>query len=764
MTSNRLASARSIFEQNIANNRKAGVDKNILGRKTSSGSSSSVSRRLFASTKLSESSSSNSNSHSNDGSLSSLNNSSSCNNNNNNHEESFVRRRPSMSSQGRRSSSKSINNTPKLDQLKEEQHQAKGQITIEYTEPNKPSMDISMNREAIHSSDPLDEKLDLSKNKMKINDAFAKRQAEKKRGSISSLAEHLNKLEIKSLKPRGGDNASVTSGSSLESHRDQIKLPDFRQSSYGSRGGSSHNSSARKQQQLPPNSRSRFSSNKFRQSGGSNRNQEEQPNPDDSFSSIGSTESYDIMSHQNQRSRTALYGSSSSLSPTRRDDVSESSLDESSQRIKLNSSSRRRNHNSRSPGNHSPNSSYRSSDSGRSSKSKNIHSLAQHFSSSKGSSEPSWIRRSSVVDDDDSCSSAHHQQPFKAVPFTKSVIKRHRESLVNKQGGGVRRESSNRSLDTSQRSNLSTPGGPNNHCPPPPRALRRRSSMTNTSKRRLKERTAPPPLLDPEELAMRNEIAALQKQIADSQAKLVQVQQGEQYDLKRIQDAKERKMKRVDAESAKNMSFSSINVVHLTKEEEKALNAKYLNCKLTIRQLKQGNARIHSQNRKMKLEVLSTSSNNRLLQESNAQTKAFVAELQEQQKDLLVPEHDYLMRLASTYQKSILDTEESIEKKEPKLRQVKTDRLLFEDRIDIVVDFMQKKCKDFSLVEELTAMAFDDEGWETGDDSSVDDDGDSRASSYIRYSSESEEESPRRDRGIADLLFPTSNHSLHIFL
>jgi hypothetical protein len=714
MTSNKLASARSIFEQNIAKNKQSGCDKNIFGQKAKSPRSGNVSRRLFASTKLSDSCSSN---NGNEASLSSLNDSS------DDHNGSTMTRR-SSSQGGRYLSSREIADVDE---------QAKGQKTMEFSRSrlsnhHNNSTNYSPPTAISSGTSDLDEKLQPT-NTIRIHDAFSLKQAERRRGSVSSLAEHLSKLELKSLTPRG-DNSSQASQPSLESHRDQIKLPDFRQSSYTVGTSSSHSLNTR-----PLATRSRHSP----EPAGNDGNQ-------DSISSIGGSD---------KRQRAKATKKEGSLSPlSSRQESSMSSLDDSSEQH---------------PPKVSPNASSNSGDRkhgsfGSQRPSSMNKSLSQHFSSSSrgnSNSATEWIQPSAIVDDDDSCSSHHHQQPFRAVPFTKSVIKRHRESLKPVGGGRCDSSTSRSSILNSSRSSLISRSSSPGRRPPP----RRRSSVTNTSKRRLKEKTAPPPLLDPEEVAMREELEAIQKQIQVSEQKLARIQEGEQHDLKRVQEAKGRKLKRIDAETEKATIASTGSHLPLTQQQEDALKKEYLQAKVTIRQLKQENARLHSQNRTIKLEFLTTKSSNALLEESTIETRVFIAELEAHQQDILLRERTHWMQLATTYQKALLDLEEALERLEPHREKVKSDLIRFEDRIDRVVDFMQKYCKDDDLVEELTEMAFDEneDGWEDEDHESSDDDDDNSRTSFIAPYTASDSEGERR-WSVSDVLVGTSSHSLHLFL
>lgn len=269
---------------------------------------------------------------------------------------------------------------------------------------------------------------------------------------------------------------------------------------------------------------------------------------------------------------------------------------------------------------------------------------------------------------------------------------------------------------------------------------------------------------------MQEQIIAIRKQMEDAKAKLMLIEEGGVHDLKRVQETKGRKLKRVDATKAKEKAANnkqSATIVALSKEQEKAkAKESYKQFKIATRQLKQENARIDDQNRKLKLEVLTIASSNGLLEETIAEVLESIREEELFQKQAW-QEHDQLAHLAATYQRSILDAEEAIDKKQTPTKRVKATRLIYEDKIDLVVNLMQKKCKDCELVEELTALAaFEDEtGWEDGE-------------SETEYASEEEEhyvvsrapyrkiETAVKDRGIRvvdDMLVPTSSHSFHIF-
>lgn len=284
---------------------------------------------------------------------------------------------------------------------------------------------------------------------------------------------------------------------------------------------------------------------------------------------------------------------------------------------------------------------------------------------------------------------------------------------------------------------------------------RRRTSSRHSRHRPSKRSNKP----DTQELALQDEIEALQRQIQASHIKLSHVEEGEECDLKRIHETKERKLKRIDAAEKKQaastppaLRFPSNPSDGQCKEECTVLTAE---------QLKRENAKIHDQTRKMKLDCVATKSRNRLLQESTAETKDFVAEVKAQEQ-LHKDEHDLLMSLAATYQKSILELTTAVEKKGPAVERVKKARVVWEDRIGILVAFMKKNCGDLALVEELTRFSLGEEqgGHDKGYESAEE-----VRSSCVRmpYAKqiESDDESPR---SVSDLLMPTSSHSLHLFL
>jgi len=277
---------------------------------------------------------------------------------------------------------------------------------------------------------------------------------------------------------------------------------------------------------------------------------------------------------------------------------------------------------------------------------------------------------------------------------------------------------------------------------------------------------------------------ALAKQIQELEIKVDQTQQGEDKDLERIEETKQRKLKKMAAQrDAAPTNVSSKTRKLLEFHQEEAFKEKFKQIRHTIKTLKQENARIDSQNRKLRLEILTTSSSNSLLEESNAEMATYMAELEAMKKKDL-REHDQLVQIASIYQQGILDWADVIDKKDPMIERAKKMKLLYDDKIDVIVDMMQKKCNSFALIEELTIMAFGEEGTESGDEDGEDsDDSEShdrhqlnvcagrKASTksqtrlpYTKRSEQDDEEDEEDDspRSVMDLI-PTSSHSLHIF-
>ena len=786
MTSNKLASARSIFEQNIQKNKEAGCHQSILGQNhkpvSSSSSSRKVTRRLFASQALSDSSNnSNGNSNSNNNLDTSRSSTS-----------SSVRRRRisslSSSSPERISSASTTNHSQR--QQQQQQQQPKGELTAEQKTRTE-AKSSSVHEQEPQNLQPSNNsnngsnshiKLRPSRN-FRVHDALSKSDTEERRErSISSLADHLEKLNLPNLvrsgggRPSrggagGGDNISkgddASSQASIESHRNRITLPVFRQSSYARTPGSTP-------EVTPSRTSSRNSKNDNQQHHDSSQSS---PIMDDS-----SNQSFGVEqlcqsrrpSTSNHNSRASSHSSLSSSSSRRNNHGSSQpvndgsgaslggDLKESSVKVKpITSNSSRRNrsingskgstssHNNRSSNNNNGSKKSREDEAVRA-------ALAHHLVARRQAPPPSWIQPSAVVtDDDESCSNnSRHSMPFKSVPFAKPSIKRHNTPRKNSIRNGNNNSagslnSSNETLGSSSSSSLGL--SPLRATPPLRRksSLQRRRRPSATSKLPTLKPSSPPPKPDPEEIALQEEIAALQKQLQEGTANLRQTQEGETFDLRRVQETKDRKLKRIDATKEREKPAKA--AASLSKEQEAELKEEYKQAKLTTRQLKQDNARMDDQNRKMKLEVLTTSSSNRLVEESTAEVLQSIREVEALQRQALI-EHDQLVQLASTYQRSILDLEEAIDKKESPIRRVKSTRLLYEDKVDLIVDLMQKKCKDYDLVEELTILAaFEDEtGWEEGVDSD----------------SETEEHYVTRTpyRNETDLLIPTSSHSLHIFL
>lgn len=828
-----LASARSIFEQNIQKNKEAGFNRNILGQSANSSSRPKINvRRNFAPSKILSESTQESRSRI-AGALADASSSKSATNNHQRRKSSLSQ---ALSDSQHGSSSKG---------------QASSAIEAQYTV--KPAADVpppptemkdnaSFSIRKVPSNIAITEYTAPVGERISQNFPFAAKNA--KRRPSMSLTDQLAKdgtktyHSLRKTRSSGNNNSDNMDSSqkSLEAHRDHFKLPDFRQSSYVKR----NTGNSRIKRTLTPTGN----------------------DMDNSQNSVGSLGSLDM-------SNSKLHGSSNSLtslSPKRR----QQSLDESFNiRIKRSTSRSKNNGNggrsaterlsmSSKGSNHGQNSaradpiedvlltppSVRNKLSsklssrnlvaaGRASiKSNNNRSLAQHLAANNNAT---WIKRSSVVEDDESCSSSHHSQPFTHVPFTKSIIKRHgsnrklidggpgrRESTASMRDGlaesrnDMRRESmsasrsrggSNRSLggnssshhSPKRRSSMRRRGSSNslgshgsNHSR---RSRRRRSRSDGSDSSRSRRRRAPRP--DPQVIAMQAEIEELERQIQASEAKIAQVQLGEQNDLKKVQEVKERKMRRIEnaerkktvvpdaipmaAEKPKRMPSnptrggvrrsslqkamesssssigSSATKATIPKEESKEV-------KQEAQKIKQDNAKIHDQMRKTRLETASVRSQNQVLQERIAEMKMFFAEVKYQMRHSK-QEHDQFKTVATTYKQSILDLRKAIAKKAPAVEKVKAARLGVEDKIEAIVALMQEKCSDFQLVEELSGLAgLDESGWEDNEDD-FDSDEDRRRS-YIssQYSNkivDSDDESPR---SVADLLVPTSNHSLHLFL
>lgn len=814
-----LASARSIFEQNIQKNKEAGFNRNILGQ--SANSNRINVRRNFAPSKILSESTQESRSRI-AGALANASSSTPAN-----------QRRKSSLSQALSNSQHGSSSKGQTSSAKEAQYTIKPAAAVP---PPAEKDATSFNIRKVPSNIAITEYTTPVGERISKNFPFAAKNA--KRRPSMALTEQLGKADVNSYhslrksRSSGNNNDDMDSSQkSLEAHRDHFKLPDFRQSSYVNKRNTG---SCQIKRTITPTGN----------------------DMDNSQSSLGSLGSLDM-------SNSKLHGSSSSLtslSPKRR----QQSLDESFNIRLKRSTSRGKNGNvgrsaterlsmsSNGPnhGNNSATSAAPIEDvlltppsvrnklssklssrnlaaAGRASiKSNNNRSLAQHLAASSGP----WIKRSSVTEDDESCSSAHHSQPFTQVPFTKSIIKRHNSSrklLIN--GGPGRREStasmrdglaesrndmrreslsasrrgSNRSLSGSSHhsrkgsslrrrgSNNSLSSHGSNHSR---RSRRRRSRSDGSDSSRRRRRTPRP---DPQVIAMQAEIEELERQIQESEAKMAQVQLGEQNDLKKVQEIKERKMRRIEnAEKKKIVVPEAIPMTEKPKEivptnptrggvrrsslqkamatssssiganTRKATTPKEESKegKLEAQKIKQDNAKIHDQMRKTRLETASIRSQNQVLQERIAEMKMFFAEVKYQMRHAK-QEHTQFMTVATTYKQSIRDVRKAIATKSPAVEKVKAARLRVEDKIEAIVALMQEKCSDFQLVEELSGLAgLDESGWEDNEDDFESDE--DRRCSYIssQYSNkivDSDDESPR---SVADLLVPTSNHSLHLFL
>ena len=750
----KLASRASIFEQNIQKNKEAGCDNNILGLK------SSTTKPAFSRSKVKKSSLVN---HS----------SKSTGIENNSASRSTTR--------GDRTSAPSSNRTGLRDHHRELQ------------DNEEPVMNSSGRSEKIRPSFHAQDAISSSSGN--IHEDLRER-------SISSLADQLGKLDIPSLKHRGGSGSSRRSSTtrssiakvnnkaeqimddpsqaSIESHRNRIQLPVFRQSSYARRA------SVRQQE---------------------NSSSPTNNNGNDSLMDDSSNQSYGV---------DQLCGSNTSLSSSSRRSKNNASLNGSgsnhgfvfngsrTERIKLErGTSSRRNLNcsgdmddsakspvpTRSPKKNGKVS--KTNSNGKKREEAARTTLAQHLArrgETRGAivSLTSWIQPSALVtDDDETCSyNSRHSMPFKSVPFAKSTIKRHNGSnngiaTSSRQGrhSSIIRKQSNDSagsMNTSSGTLNRRIRDDSNSPPPPLTPLQRRSSIqqrrasTQLSPLSPSTTSRPPAKPDPEELELQAEIDAMQRKIDAASKKLMQTLQGETADLKRVVETKERKMRRIDAgakqqQDTENQHTDTTNSINRGAAEEAKWKEGYKQNKLLTRQLKQENARITDQNRKTKLEMLATKAENGLLEESIAEVRESLQEGKMMERFSL-QEHDQLVQLTSTYRKSLLSLEGKIDRKDAPIKRAKNIRLIYEDKMDSIVDMVQKQCKDYDLVEEVTAQAaFEDEvEWEEettteDDDASSSDEEDKEA--LMRKALYKGKLAERR----ADLLSSTSNHSLYIF-
>jgi len=854
MAPGKLATVCSVFEQNIQKNIAAGYDHNILGQPvkvktaaaattTTTTTSRQVSRRLYVSQTLLSDGSSNNNSSS----------SSSSNNNNRimdtSRRSSLGRsvgsgagttartgtRRSSVSTCSspassptpigvvvHNSSNNSSNNNNNISRVMS-RHQSKGELTKEPHSRNTTTYNNSSsnnNHSSIISSDG--QKLRLSSNfqlhqsrsKSNDNNSNDDRQQE---GSISSLAHHLEKLNIPSrhrylqrersrtsMVSQTSRTSSTSSQASMDSHRNRIQLPVFRQASYDRTTTATKKNNSMKQPH-PQNRTTSSSSN-------SNKEEEEVPKTctipsklhttttdniavssssspptnnnnrmnDDSNQSYG----FEQLCESRKSSNTASTASMSSVSMSSSVSLSLGgrggggvSRSELHQLQRKNAPTRPR----RTRSNNMMNNKHKKKE--------------DEKENNKCSPAISWIRPSAVItDDDETCSSSHHSMPFKSVPFARSTIKRLNDSSSSSSSSCC---SSSRSLNSSGRTLGCTCNSSNSSLSPhfspgqtiPHLPLRHNSS--DLQKRRRQEqqqqqhfgrfnRKKMPTLKvdatpDPEEAVLLAEIEAIKMQMEVYRTQLLQQEEGTTFDLRRIQEAKERKLKRIDATRAQQKQQQQQQKTDpskpsgyriITDEQAVQMNKDYKQAKLLARQLKQENARMDDQNRKMKLQVLTTIATNDLLAETAADMRECIRDAETSHEQSIL-EHDKLVQLSQQYQRSIANLEQAIDKKHGPARKARAGRLKYEDKIDIIVDMMQQKCQDLQLVEELTELAqFEDEdaGWETGSES---DSEDSYLSKTSFCSSKSEiiiENGEGLKRPVEDLLIPTSSHSLHIFL
>ena len=746
----KLASRASIFEQNIQKNKEAGCDNNILGLK------SSTSKPIFSRNQVRKSS---------------LVNHSSTNTGTENNNASR------STTQGARTSA--TNSSSGL----RDRHQ-------ELRNNEKPAMNSSGRSEKIRSPFHAQDALSSSSGNL---------QEDLREGSISSLADHLGKLDIPSLKHRSGSGSSRRSSAtrsslvklngtaeqiaddpsqaSIESHRNRIQLPLFRQSSYARKA------SVRQQQ---------------------NSNNSADNNGNNSLMDDSSNQSYNV---------DQLCGSNTSLSSSSRRSNNNASLNGSgsnhgfvfngsrTERIKLErGTSSRRNLNCsgdmdssvKSPvPTKSPKKNGKVSKSNTNGKKRDEAArttLAQHLARREGEkrgsvpSLTSWIQPSALVtDDDETCSyNSHHQKPFKSVPFAKSTIKRHNGSNNGTTTSSRRHSSIVRKQSNDSAGSMNTSSGAlhrstrdDSDSPPPPLThLQRRSSTqqrrTSTQRSPLSPSTTrrPPAKPDSEELELQAEIEAMQREIEAASKKLMQTLQGETTDLKRIAETKERKIRRIDAGAKQQQYVASqhvdvTNSINRSAAEEAKWKEEYKQSKLLTRQLKQENARITDQNRKTKLEMLATKAENGLLEESIAEMQESLQEARVMERFSL-QEHDQLVQLTSTYRKSILSMEGKIDRKDTPINRAKNIRLIYEDKMDIIVDIVQKKCKDYDLVEEVTAQAAFEDYTESEEETEDDDASSTDEERKERYTRKALYRSKLAERK-ADVLSSTSSHSLYIF-
>jgi hypothetical protein len=268
-----------------------------------------------------------------------------------------------------------------------------------------------------------------------------------------------------------------------------------------------------------------------------------------------------------------------------------------------------------------------------------------------------------------------------------------------------------------------------------------------------------PTMVDPEEQQLLDEIEQLQAQITASESKIALVEAGEKTELKKIEETKERRLRRVDAE---RQSLAKANS-NFDYEEARRVDDEYKRIQQVIKNLKKDNARVHDETRKIKIEILATASNVNIIEESTLEMNQYIADV-ENALECHLREQEQLLKMASYYQDGIKNLQGSLERKDPEISRVKKLRFHYEDKIDEIVEVFKNKCSDADLVEELTSMAIDEAGWD-GDWSEVPNErlrlNVVTKTPYTNAGEETEEdrESPK---SVADLV-SISSHSLHVF-
>jgi chromosome segregation ATPase len=328
------------------------------------------------------------------------------------------------------------------------------------------------------------------------------------------------------------------------------------------------------------------------------------------------------------------------------------------------------------------------------------------------------------------------------------------------------------STSHSQSTAASASSSPSNS--PPERVAGRRKISTKKQQKR--------EVIDPEGQELLRQIEEMRQKIAASEAVLVRVHEGERADLRRVQETKERKLRRVETTEKQRRAVPGSS--RQEQQDESALKDKIKESQQIIKTLKRENAKIHTQNHQLKLQILTTASSNSLLQDQLEETRAMCSQAERHHKQHTEAEHDSLLRLVANYESGTMDLEDAIDGKASQLERVKKSRRQYEDRVDQIVEYLQQKCKDAQLVEEVVALADDDDGW---DDCSSDDDDESQVCTKtfrhkrLQKLSQSTlkgtmpykqsidyDEAPRTPvdkdspKSVSDLI-TLSSHSLHIF-